>query len=105
MACPPLCRSARASHVNQDSPHQLGADREEMRPTRPAGSPNVDEPDIQLVDESGRLKRGARLFAGHVVVGESMELSVDERYQPVARAFIAGSPSLQESRHFRRRRF
>jgi hypothetical protein len=66
-----------------------------MGPTRPADSPNVDEPDVQLVDESRRLKGGVRLFAGHVVVGEGVELSVDERYQSVARAFVTLSPGLQ----------
>jgi hypothetical protein len=39
------------------------------------------------------------------VVGESVELSVDERYQPVARAFIASSPGLQQSGDVRCRRF
>ena len=63
-----------------------------------------DEPDVQLVDESGCLKGGVRLFAGHVVVGQRVELSVDERYQSVARALVASSPGAQESSHFRLRR-
>src|SRR5262245_58701444 len=101
---PSLRRLARASDIDQDPPHQLGADCEEMGPARPADSPNIDEPDVQLVDEGRRLKCGIRLFAGHVVVGESVEFSVDERYQSVARALVASRPGLQESGHFRRRR-
>jgi hypothetical protein len=65
-----------------------------MCPTRPADSPDVDETDVQLVDETGRLKGGVRLFAGHVVVGEPMELPVDERDQSVSRALVASSPGL-----------
>lgn len=38
-------------------------------------------------------------------MGECVELPVDERYQPFTRGLVAGSPSLQESGHFRRRRF
>ena len=105
MACPPLCRSARASHVNQDSPHQLGADREEMGPIRPTHSPNVDEADVQLVDEGRRLKSAVRLFAGHVMVGEAVELFVDNRNQLVACRAVARGPSLQERSHCGGRRF
>ena len=88
----PFRSLARTSDVDQDSPHQLGADCEEMCPTRPADSPNVDETDVQLVDETGRLKGGVRLFAGHVVVGQRMEFPVDERNQFVSRALLASSP-------------
>ena len=52
-----LLKSLAADDVNQDPPHQLSSNGEEMSAVLPADASGVDEPDVRLVDERGRLQR------------------------------------------------
>jgi hypothetical protein len=60
-----------ASEIHQDLPHQLGRDREEMRPVLPGGI-GIDQPQVSLIDKSGGLQGVARVLEAHVAMSQPM---------------------------------
>ena len=53
----------------------------------------VDQPEIRLVHERGRLKAVVCPFVAHVPLGDAVELPVYERNEAIERALVAPSPS------------
>ena len=60
-----LAGLARPGEVHEDSPHQTRREREEVRPVLPGDGARVDQPQIALVHEAGRLQRVMGTFPAH----------------------------------------
>jgi hypothetical protein len=61
--------------------------------------PVIDQPEVRLVDEVGRLQRVIPPLAAQVRRGPATKLLVDQRQQPVPRAEITVAPSTEELGH------
>ena len=57
----------------------------------------AEQPQTDLVDEPGRLKRDVRSLAGHVPQGHPVQLVVDERHQPIERTLVAIAPEAEQA--------
>ncbi len=82
--------------VDQDPPHRLRGDREEVPAVLPLDSGLVDQPEVGLVDERGRLQRLVRPFAAELAPGDRAQLAVDPRHQALGRAVLAARPGLEQ---------
>jgi len=60
----------------------------------------VDQPDIRLMNERGRLKRLPGLFLGNAGRSESAELVVHERQELISRLIATLANRLDELRDF-----
>jgi hypothetical protein len=69
-----------------------------MRSVLPIDAPAVDEAEIDLVDERGRLERVPLWLSCHLATSNAIELVVDDRNQVVERRVIALSPCDEEFR-------
>ena len=58
-------RVARARVIDQDAAHHARRDREEVRAILPRDGRSVDQPDIRLVDQRGRLQAVAHALSRH----------------------------------------
>jgi hypothetical protein len=56
----------------------VGGHREEMRPALPLDAVQVDEHQVRLVDERGRLERVIAPLALEEAVGQAPQLPVDQ---------------------------
>src|SRR4051794_15342300 len=65
----------------------------------PLDPPNVNEPQVDLVDECGGLERVVRALARHVPSGNAPQLLVHDRQQFLERLTAAVSPFDQKRRH------
>jgi hypothetical protein len=63
--------------IDQDAPHDLRRHAKEVRPILPIALSLVDEPQIDLVDERGRLERVVHSFHPELPVGDATELRID----------------------------
>ena len=81
--------------VDEDPAHRLRGDGEEVTAVLPVHPRLVDETEIRLVDERGRLERVAAALLSEVTPGELPELGVDERHQLLERR---RSPAFQAIR-------
>jgi hypothetical protein len=77
MALPP--------ELDEDSPHRLRRNGQEMRTILPMDPVHIEQADICLVDERRRLKRMVRPFTLHVALGEDAQFLVNERDELVER--------------------
>ncbi|HEY0283980.1 MAG TPA: hypothetical protein VGC23_01225, partial [Vicinamibacterales bacterium] len=59
---------------------------------------DIDQAQVHLVDERGRLQAVTRPFAGHAPARDTAQLGVDDRNQPIERRLVALSPLQQERR-------
>lgn len=71
--------ATRPSRIDENSSHRSRGHREEMRSVLPLNLIHVDQPEIRFIHEGGSLKRVAGSFAGHVPMGEAVQLIVDKR--------------------------
>ena len=69
--------------VDEDAAHQASGDGEEVRTVLPIDPALVDQLQVDLVDERGRLRRAVRPLAGEMACGNDVQLVVDERDEPV----------------------
>jgi hypothetical protein len=92
-----------APDVDQDAPHELGRDGEEVRAVVPVDPAGVDQPHVGFADEGRRLERVPRALAPHVVVGQAVQLVVHQGDQPVECGRVTPTPRLQQLRDSRRR--
>jgi hypothetical protein len=79
--------------VHEDAAHHASGHGEEMRAVVPRDVFRVDQPQVRLVDERGRLEAVTRALVTHVPPRELMELSVDERNQLLEGTLVALPPS------------
>jgi hypothetical protein len=90
--------------IDEDAPHHLGRDPEEVRAVLPGDVALSGEPHVGLVDQCRRLEGVVRTLLAQVGGGEPAQLSVHERHQLLERLSVAPSPLLQEGGDFRIRR-
>ena len=81
--------------VDQDAPHHLRGDAEELRATLPGDAILSCQPEVRFVDQRGGLQRVVRPFAAKVRRGSPSQFTVDEREQAVARLKISATPRPQ----------
>ena len=90
---------AGAGVIDEDPPHDAGADRVEVRAILPGDGGAVDQPDIRLVEQGGGLVAVSRALTGHAAPGDPVQLTLDERHQPLEGILVALSPLEQERGH------
>ena len=78
--------------VHEDAAHHASSHREEMRAVVPFHLVRVDQPQVRLVDERGRLKTVLCALVTHVSPRDLMELSVDEWNQSLQGTLVAPPP-------------
>jgi hypothetical protein len=67
-----------------------------MRPILPIYLSTVHEPQVDLVNEGGRLEGMPWSLPRHIVLRYSMQLLIDERREFFQSLLISGSPSLEQ---------
>ena len=78
-----LRSAARAGVIDEHAAHDARGQCKEVRAVAQADRLRVDEPQVGLVDERGRLQTLPGPFAGHAAPRDLMELAVDERNQAI----------------------
>src|SRR5215831_8717492 len=73
----------RSRRVHENTAHQAGRHREEMRTVLPPNALHVDEAHVGFVDERRRLQAVPIALAGHAPPRYSMQLGVNQRDQLV----------------------
>jgi len=81
--------------VDQDAPHHLRGDAEELRAALPGDAILPDQPEVRFVDQCGGLQRVVRPLAAEVRHGAPSQFPVDEREQIVARLKVSVTPRPQ----------
>lgn len=81
--------------VDQDAPHRLGGDREEMRPILPVAIRLRDQAKVGFVHKRRRLQRMARTLLVHEMGRPAAEFTVNHRHQP-RHGVRASGPEFQQ---------
>jgi hypothetical protein len=82
--------------VHEDAAHHAGSHRQEMRAVVPCHVFRVDQPQIRLVDEGGRLKAVTRALSRQTSLRDVVELAMDERNQSLEGVLVATPPFEEE---------
>jgi hypothetical protein len=82
--------------VEQDAPHQLRGDPEEVRSILPADLPLINKPQKGLVDQSRGYERLARALPPHVSMRKPVQLLINQRHQLLERRLIALIPGKKQ---------
>src|SRR5207253_11147176 len=91
-----LLISLRAREIDEDAAHQPRRHGEEMCAVLPVDLADIDQTDVRLVDERGRLQRMSGSFVSHVPPGDAAQLVMDERNQLLQCGLIAVAPVDQQ---------
>ena len=91
-----------AREINQDTPHQLRRDCEEVRAALPMHVARINEAQISLIDQRGRLQRLAGPLTAHVAPGYTVQFVMDQRNQLIERCLLTVAPGQQQSSNFLR---
>ena len=94
----PLGAFTRPGAIDEDAPHHLRRDRQELGAVLPRRATLIDETQIRLVYERGRLKGVALSFLTQVRGRAVPQLLVDECHNALARGQISVPPRLEEFR-------
>jgi hypothetical protein len=70
----PFRSEAGARVINGDPTHELRRHREEVRAIAPLRVPRIDQLQIRLVNERGRLQRRARTLSPHLAPRDATKL-------------------------------
>ena len=97
----PPQRSPAPGGVDEDAPHGLGGDGQEVGAVLPRDALDADETEIGFVDEAGGLDRVGRAFAAEARPREAAKLLVDLREQRVEGLPTAPARRDQEIRDVR----
>lgn len=81
-----------ADLINEDLPHEMGSDSEEVGPAFPIGEFLGDEAKVGFVDKGGGLESGHVALAAEVTVGQTVQFLIDERCQEIEGGFVAALP-------------
>ncbi len=84
--------------VDEDPPHDLCGDPEEMRPIPPIDLALIDESQIRFVDERRRLQGVARPLTTKLAPRDAAQLGVHERQQLIERTVIPATPLIEQRR-------
>jgi len=85
----------RTGKVDENTPHQPGTDGVKVSPILPSDTLELDQPQIDLMNERGRLQGMTFIFAGHAAARQTVEFLVDQRGEVFQRGVIPRSPSSQ----------
>ena len=85
--------------IHENSAHHLRRNAEKMRSIPPVAMPLIDQTQVELVHERGRLQREAAPFAAKLACGHPTQLRVDERQQLVEGIGVTSPPFSQKRRH------
>ena len=85
--------------VDQNPPHYLCGDAEEVRTALPRHTLRADQSHVRLVDERRRLQSVIAAFPPKIGAGAAPELAIDKRHQVVARLQIPASPGPKQPGH------
>jgi len=77
-AAAPFFPSSTTGVVDEEAPHDVGTDGEKMRAATPVHSGLIDQLQVRLVNQGGRLQRVSETLAPHVERGPLTQLVVDE---------------------------
>jgi hypothetical protein len=72
---------------------------EELAPVLPLDATLVDESQVHLVHERGRLQRIASAFTPEVGGSAPMEVAIHQRHHAIARRNVTVSPRVQQRRN------
>jgi hypothetical protein len=86
--------------VDEDMPHYLGGNGEEVRAVLPLDALLVHESQVSLVYECGSLKGVTGPLSSHVPASEAAQFRVYDRHQFVQRGFVAFAPLNQQPGYF-----
>ena len=81
--------------VDQDAPHHLRGDAEELRATLPGDAILSCQPEVRFVDQCGGLQRVIRPFAAKIRPRSPSQFPVDQREQVVPRFKVSVTPRPQ----------
>ena len=81
--------------VNQNAPHRLCGDRQEVVAIRGGELTLLQEPKVHLVDKGGGGERVSGRLAAKLSPSHLTQLVVDERDEPLRRFTIASAPARQ----------
>ena len=87
-----LCIRVATRVIDENAPHYLRRDGEEMRTIGPVNVFLIDEPNVSLVDEGCGLKRVTFSLPAHVATRKAMEFVVDQRIQLVECVLVSVAP-------------
>ena len=78
--------------IDQDAPHDLGGDREEMRVICPVHILLIDHTDVSFIYQGSGLKCVIFPLPAHVTAGEAVEFVVDQRIQLIQSGLVPFAP-------------
>src|SRR5262249_5461968 len=84
---------ATARVLDQDLAHQLRRHTVTMSPALPFGEILLDQPQVGLIDERGRLQGVIRALPAKIAVSQFMKLLEYDRHQLVERGLVASAPA------------
>ena len=87
-----------AGVIDQNPAHDLRRHAEEMRPILPIDLALVDDAQIHLMNQRGRLQGVADSFHPKLARCNAAELRVDEWQQLIKRSAVAATPINEERR-------
>jgi hypothetical protein len=79
--------------IDQNPPHQLRSDAEEVRTTRPGCPPLIHEMQVQLVHEGSGIQGMVVALAPELPGGDAEALVVDQRNERVERRTVTLGPA------------
>jgi hypothetical protein len=91
--------------VDQDLPHQIGRDSEEVRPVVGVRVSLVDKPQISFIDECRRLQSMSSSLPAEICGRKAAQFGVQERYQLIQRRSVAIAPGKEQTRRLARSGF
>lgn len=92
-----FARHAGARVIHEDPAHDFRCNPEELRAVLPGNALLIDEPEVQLVDESRGYQRVLPPFAPQMPGGDATQLGIDQREQRVSRRRVALRPAEQQA--------
>ncbi len=82
--------------VDENLPHELRRDSEEVSAVLPLWQGLLGESDVSFVDKSGALQGMTWALLAEVVPGNAAQLTVDQRQKQIERSFVSGAPPHQK---------
>ncbi len=85
-----------ARMLDQNAPHQLRRNGEEVRAILPLHAPVLHQPHVRLINQRRRLQAVAGAFACHVAPCQTVQFGINNRRQPFQRAGVSAAPGTQQ---------
>jgi hypothetical protein len=98
LAAAALGRHSCAGTVDEKIPHDLGRECQKMGAVRQVQAGSVNEVDVRLVNQAGRVERVLLWCVAQPLVRQLTQAVIDQGNELIAGALVSRAPSLQESR-------